>query len=140
MNVLMFVLATIPAVFTATVAVAAPASGARPTEVAALNLTLLITAEGVSLKTSGGAVGKGCEPGRGIAVPTRDGHQDWAALTACAARLKAALPGGRDAERDVRVLADPGTDYQSVIQAMDAVREAPDGGVLFPDVTFGVAR
>ncbi|RYE75786.1 MAG: biopolymer transporter ExbD, partial [Myxococcales bacterium] len=55
MNVLMFVLATIPAVFTATIDIEPPSMGSgirkAGAEKNALNLTMIIANGGVSLKT-----------------------------------------------------------------------------------------
>ena len=144
MNVLMFVLATIPAVFTVTIESNPPSIGSgskvRPPDKPTLNLSMLIVSDGVSLKASGGAIGPGCEAGGGgITIPKRDGQHDWPALTACVKRLKVASVDFKE-ETTVQILADPGTDYQTIIHAMDAVRGDPDVELLFPDVNFGVAK
>ena len=141
-NVMMFVLATLPAVFTATLAASAPpapAPGTRPVDAPALNLTLMIVDGGVAIKAAGGAVGTGCTPGSGVAVPNRDGSYDWRALRSCLTRIKASSPELAQ-ETEIKIMAEPGIAYQSVVAAMDAARERDDGQPLFPDVSFSVPR
>lgn len=149
-NVLMFVLATLPAVFTVTIESNPPSiagSRTRPPDKPTLNLSMLIVNDGITLKASGGNIAAGCEgPGPGITVPAKGRDQggraqhDWAQLRACAKKLKDAAPEFKE-ETQVQILAEPGTDYQTVIWAMDAVRQSDDGTeVLFPDVNFGVAK
>ena len=142
MNVLMFVLATIPAVFTVTLEVNPPTAGGSQTrtkEKQALNLSLLIVGEGLTLKASGGNIGPGCEPGAGITIPKVSADYDWPALKACAKKIKDSAADFKD-ETDVKILADPGTAYQVVIKAMDALRDTPEGEPLFGEVNFAVAR
>jgi biopolymer transport protein TolR len=147
-NVLMFVLATLPAFFTVTIETNPPSIGSgrtRAPDKPTLNLTMLIVNDGVSFKASGGNIATGCEgPGPGVTVPRRNGEYDWAGLKACAKKLKAASPDFAE-ETTVQILAEPGTEYQTVISSMDAVREADTGDpnkpeILFPDVNFGVAK
>lgn len=144
MNVLMFVLATIPAVFTVTIESNPPSLGGGQTrrpDKPTLNLSMLIVNDGVSLKAAGGNIAPGCDgPGPGITVPRRGGTYDWATLKTCAKKLKDASADFKE-ETNVQILAEPGTDYQTVINAMDAVRQTEDGSeFLFPDVNFGVAK
>lgn len=143
-NILIFVLATVAVTFTASIETSPPASkssGVRaeiPTD--ALNLTIFIVNEGFSLKASGGNIAPGCmSPGPGITIPKKDGKYDYEALTACAARLKSASPEYQD-ENQVYLTANPGTDYQVLIEVMDAVRATPQGDVLFDNVNFKVTR
>lgn len=149
-NVLMFVLATLPAVFTVTIESNPPSlAGARTRapDKPTLNLSLLLVNDGISLKASGGNIAPGCEgPGPGVTIPAKGrdpagrAQHDWAALRACAKRLKDSAPEFKE-ETQVQILAEPGTDYQTVIWTMDAVRQSDDGKeVLFPDVNFGVAK
>ena len=143
MNVLMFVLATIPAVFTATMEVNPPSGSGSQTRAkvdkVSLNLSLIIVGDGVTMKAAGGNIGPGCEPGAGITVPKQGGDYDWASLKACAKKLKDISPDFKE-ETDIKILADNGTAYQVIVQAMDAVRETTDGEPLFPDVNFSVPR
>jgi biopolymer transport protein TolR len=144
MNVLMFVLATLPAVFTVTIESNPPSIGSgsatRTEQKASLNLTAVVTSEGVALKASGGGIAPGCDgPGGGITVPKKAGAYDWDSLKTCVKKLKDASADFKD-ESNVQIIAEPGIDYQTVIQTMDAVRQDPQGEPLFPDVNFGVAK
>ncbi|MEB2311623.1 MAG: biopolymer transporter ExbD [Sorangiineae bacterium] len=143
-NILIFVLATIAVTFTATIDTTPPASksaGVRESvQSEALNLTVLIVNDGFSLKASGGNVAPGCRGvGAGISIPKTNGRYDYAALTACAAYLKGANPDFKD-ENQVYISANPGTDYQTVISAMDSLRATAAGDTLFDDVNFKVSQ
>jgi biopolymer transport protein ExbD len=148
MNILMFVLASVSVSFVGTIDTTPPAIGGNRVRAdvssKALNLSAWITSQGVSLKTSGGNIAPGCQDvGSGITVPkTRDseGHEvnDLKTLTACAKRLKNANPAFKE-ETQVSITANPGIEYSSVIEVMDALRSDTEED-LFPDVHFGVAR
>jgi len=144
MNILIFVLATVAVTFTATIDTTPPASkssGVRseiPSE--ALNLTVLIVSDGISLKAAGGNIAPGCQnPGPGNAIPMKNGKHDLEALTACAAHLKSLSPEFAD-ETQVYIAANPATDYQTIIDVIDALRATPQGDVLFDNVNFKVAK
>jgi biopolymer transport protein TolR len=144
MNVLIFVLATIAVTFTASIETTPPASrgsGVRQNvESEALNLTVFIVNEGFSIKASGGNVAPGCEGlGPGISIPTKGGKYDYELLTICAAKLKKSSPQFAD-ENQVYITANPGTDYQTIISVIDAVRRTPQGDALFDNVNFKVPR
>ena len=144
MNILMFVLATLPAVFTVTIESNPPSIGSggvvKPNTKNALNLSVIIIGEGVALKAAGGAIAPGCDgPGGGVTIPKKGGAYDWTGLNGCVKKLKDASVDFKD-ESNVQILAEPGVDYQTVIQAMDAVRADSQGEPLFPDVNFGVAK
>jgi biopolymer transport protein TolR len=144
MNILIFVLATVAVTFTATIETTPPAStsgGVRAQQKAEmLNLSVLITAEGHSIKTSQGNVATGCKgAGPGIAIPRRSERYDFSALNECVARLKLASPEFGD-ETQVFLSANPGIDYQTLVSTIDAVRATGKGEPLFPDVNFQVAR
>lgn len=143
-NILIFVLATIAVTFTATIDTTPPAArgaGVRQEiEQQALNLTVLIVNDGFSIKASGGNIAPGCQgPGPGIAIAKRAGKYDYAALNQCAARLKKASTDFAD-ETQVYITANPGTDYQTIIATMDALRSTKEGHVLFDNVNFKVPR
>jgi len=143
-NILIFVLATVAVTFTATIETNPPASrsaGVRQeVQSEALNLTVLIVNEGFSLKASGGNIAPGCQtPGPGIAVSKKGNLYDYAGLKTCATRLKKASPDFAD-ETQVYITANPGTEYQTIIAAMDALRATPEGEVLFDNVNFKVPR
>lgn len=143
-NILIFVLATVVTTFTSTIETNPPPSrsagvrAATPTE--SLNLTVLIVNDGFSLKASGGSVGAGCSGiGQGISVPKRGGEYDFSGLKQCAHKLKSSNPAYAE-ENQVRITANPGTPYQTVVNTMDALRTAPDGDTpLFENVNFGLA-
>ena len=141
-NVLMFVLATISVTFTATIDTFPPraGSGARAPTTPTLGLTILVVPDGFSLKARGGNVAPGCnDTGPGIAIGKRDGDYDYAALKACAAKLKGASADFKD-ETGVTISGNPPIPYQVIISTMDAVRKNEAGEDMFPEVTFGVAR
>jgi biopolymer transport protein ExbD len=143
-NILIFVLATVAVTFTTSIETSPPAassSGVRSTsQDKALGLTVLIVDDGFSLKAAGGNVAPGCQgPGPGLAIPNRGAAHDFTGLTACAARLKRSSPDF-SAETQVFLGANPGTDYQTLISTIDALRVAADGSTLFPDVNFKVAQ
>ena len=141
-NVLMFVLATISVTFTATIDTFPPraGSGARAPTTPTLGLTILVVPDGFSLKARGGNVAPGCnDTGPGIAIGKRDGDYDYAALKACAAKLKGASADFKD-EMGVTISGNPPIPYQVIISTMDAVRKNEAGEDMFPEVTFGVAR
>lgn len=145
MNILIFVLATVAVTFTATIETTPPAgkgSGVRAAVATdSLNLTVLIVTDGFSLKASGGNVAAGCAGiGPGIAIPKRGPLYDLEGLNRCASKLKAANPAYAD-EDQVFIGANPGTDYQTVISVIDALRTTPDGkSPLFENVNFKVAQ
>lgn len=144
MNVLMFVLATIPAVFTATIDVEPPSTGGggrvRGAEKPTLNLTMIIAQGGISLKTGSFSIGPGCEAGgAGFTVAAGgDGTYKWDDVKACAKKLKDASPDYKE-ENNITIIAEPGTPYSTIISAMDAVRYSGDD-LLFDNVNFGVPR
>lgn len=142
MNVLLFVLATIPAVFTAAITTeppSPPSTVIRPNiPPPTLQLTMMVTDEGVALKTALGSIGAGCELGGGVTVSGREDALDWGQVKACARKLKEASPAFAS-EQQVTLMASNGVDYATVVRAMDAVREDSQGP-LFPEVQFGVPR
>ncbi len=145
-NILIFVLATVAVTFTTTIESTPPATQGtgvrRDIESAALNLTVLIVEDGISLKASGGNVAAGCDGvGAGIAIPNRDGRYDFVGLNRCVAKLKGASPDFED-ERQAFLSANPGVEYGTVVAVMDALRRdftAPSR-VLFDDIDFKVPR
>ncbi len=142
-NILIFMLATIAVTFTATIDTTPPASrsgGVRKVKSEALNLTVLIVNDGFSIKASGGNVAPGCAGvGPGIAIPKKNGQYDYDALNKCAAKLKGSSPDFAD-ESQVYLSANPGTDYQTIISVIDAVRSTAKGDQLFTDVNFKVPQ
>ena len=75
-----------------------------------------------------------------MTIPKRGAQHDYAALNACAAKLKASNPAYAE-EEQVYIGANPGTDYQTIISVIDALRTTPDGkSPLFSNVNFKVAQ
>jgi biopolymer transport protein ExbD len=148
MNILMFVLASVSVSFVGTIDTTPPAIGGNRVRAdvssKALNLSAWITTQGISLKTSGGNIAPGCQDvGSGITVPKirdADGREinDLKSVTVCAKRLKNANASFKE-ETQVSITANPGIEYSSVIDVMDALRSDTEED-LFPDVHFGVAR
>jgi biopolymer transport protein TolR len=143
-NVLIFVLASVAVTFTATIDTTPPAAQAggvrKEIESEAMNLTVFIVNDGFSLKASAGNIAPGCDnPGPGIAVPLKGGQYDYASLTQCARKLKNASESFKD-ETQVYITANPGTQYQIIISVIDALRQAPEGDLLFTDVNFKVPK
>jgi biopolymer transport protein TolR len=143
MNVLMFVLASVAVTYTATLDTSPPKLGgasARPPSTPTLGFTVLVTGDGFSLKASGGNVSPGCNgTGPGMAIPRANNDYDYVALKACADKLKKSSPDFAG-ESAVTLSASPNIKYQVIISTMDALRTAPGGDELFPDVNFGLAR
>ena len=95
---------------------------------------MTVTAEGVVVAGSGGKLAPGCATtasGRVMTVPRNANGYDWAALTACVARVKAE-PQFAD-ENQVIVGADPTIEYEHMIRAMDALH-SQGTTELFPNV------
>lgn len=143
-NVLIFVLATVAVTFTATIDTTPPASQSggvrKEIESEALNLTVFIVNDGFSLKASGGNIAPGCDhPGPGVTIPKKAGQYDYTTLTQCAKKLKNASESFKD-ETQVYITANPGTEYQTIISVIDALRQAPEGDLLFTDVNFKVPK
>ena len=65
--------------------------------------------------------------------------RDLEALTACAAHLKSSSPDFAD-ENQVYITGNFGTDYQTIIDVIDALRQTPQGDVLFDNVNFKVPK
>jgi biopolymer transport protein ExbD len=138
-NVLMFVLATITVTITATIDTSPAHRGVR-TEANTLGLTVLVVPDGFSVKARGGNLAPGCtDTGAGLAVPKHEGEYDFAALTSCASRVKGSNPAFAE-QHDATISANPGVPYQTIVAALDALRNDEQGKELFPDVSLGVAR
>src|SRR5690606_24110367 len=139
-NLIMFLLMTIStAAFFNQIDTSLPKLGAGGAKGAQqenpLNLTVTVTAEGIALTGSNGKILPGCREfttsGRVVTVPnTPSGTFDWKGLTACAAKIKETFAD----EQRVTVSADPAVAYQSLVDAMDAVRDDESGNPLFPEV------
>jgi biopolymer transport protein ExbD len=143
MNIIVFVIATLSVVLLSTIDTTPPSIGSGKTrqrlKSKALNLTVLITNDGLALKTSQGQVATGCaHMGSGVTVPKVNSRHDTKELTRCARELKRQNER-YESETQVTITANNDVDYQTVISVIDALRR-DERGKLFPDVHFGVAR
>jgi biopolymer transport protein TolR len=140
MNILIFVLATVAVTFTTTIETTPPSASnskgaSEPKET--LNMTVLIVGDGFGVKAAGGNVAQGCQGhAAGLAVPKKAGRYDLVGLTRCAETLKGMKESFAD-ETQVFLSANNDTDYELIIQVMDALRTGSDGKTpLFPNVNF----
>ncbi|MCH2108295.1 MAG: biopolymer transporter ExbD [Polyangiaceae bacterium] len=144
-NILIFVLATVAVTFTSTIETTPPAIGGGGVRSAAkkdaLNLTVIVVSAGFSIKASGGNVAPGCSGrGNGISIPKKGQRYDYQGLQKCVHRLKGSNPAFAD-ESQFKLSANPGIEYQVIINVIDALRSTPDGkGVLFDNVSFTMAK
>lgn len=115
-----------------------------------LNLTVSIIRDGFVVAGAGGVLG-GAEDG-GPTVPRKNGAYDFEGLTAKLVEIKRSYPHEKDLILipEMNLTNDPNkidVDYQTIIDTMDAVREAPDpvadsdgdgklDTILFPGVIF----
>jgi biopolymer transport protein TolR len=167
MNVLMFLLATIATVFTATIPVPAPTSSNRPSSTPQpdrLNITVKISPAGYIIGAGGGFLMPGCTTvgNASVTVPNRgsndqDGHpQDFAALTQCMQAIRRQWATEVANDHSINVSPNGDIPYGVLVKTIDAVREARPGACriaedgrggdfsnsdcLFPEVTLGVLR
>jgi len=137
-NVTMFVLATIAVALTAEIPARPPGAvptGPRP-PVPTLALNVVVLDEGFLVSALGQRIAPGCaQEGEGLAV-TRG---DYAGLTACVTKLKQLSPYFAT-DREVTIAANGDVPYQAIIDTVEAVRRAPTGEPLYPDVYLGVPR
>ena len=76
--------------------------------------------------------------GAGLTVAKKGEDYNYVSLTDCAKKLKNARAEFKD-ENQVTITANPGIEYKTIIDVMDALRS--DGTEeLFPEVHFGVVR
>jgi biopolymer transport protein TolR len=142
-NIMMFVLASVSVSFVTSIDTTPPSIGGGKVRTdpstKSLQLSAWIVGQGVSLKTSSGNIATGCnDVGSGITVPKVGEDYNLRGITECAKRLKNANASFKE-ETQVQLTANPGVDYKTVIEVIDALRN--DGEEeLFPDVTFGQPR
>ena len=167
MNVLMFILATLATVFTATIPVPSPASGPNrntPTTTPRLNITVKVQATGFVVGAGGGFLQPGCTTigGATVSVPNRPGadadgyNQDFEGLTRCMQAIRRQWATEVAEDHSCNVAPNGDIPYGVLVRTLDAVRESRSGactlpennrpGVytnpdcLFPEVTLGVLR
>lgn len=168
-NVLMFLLATIATVFTATIPVPAPsAGGGRPSpNTPNLNLTVQITESGYVVGAGGGFLAPGCTTVGAATTtvallpqPDADGSRfDAQGLTRCMQTIRqnfaSELTDPQTAHR-INISVNGRIPYAVLVSTIDAVRESRPGACrlpennrsanysnsdcMFPEVTLGVLR
>jgi len=122
----------------------AGAAGEKP-EKPPLLLTVAIGRQGFYVAGAGGVLGKDAatpDANRPPTIPLRDGKYDYASLSEQMKKIKDQFPN----ETAVILSADPDVVYDTLIQTMDACREAsvkgPDGKIerkpLFFDVSLSL--
>jgi biopolymer transport protein TolR len=139
-NVMIFVLATLAVTFTAAITTEPPAQKTRRHVVPQTAPTVVVVAEGFAIKIAEGNLRAGCDGiGSGLAVPRRGNAFDYAGLSACLLKLKSSSEFFSAGEQ-AYITANPGVDYQTIIDTTDAVRAGPRGEPLFPEINFRVPR
>jgi biopolymer transport protein ExbD len=102
------------------------ASDETPPPKPPLNLTISVGASGFTVAASGGVLP--------IVPKKANGQYDYPALTAKLREIKS-NPDNAD-ETKANFSADANIPYDVVIATLDAMRQADDGKLLFPDVNF----
>ncbi|MDP3276411.1 MAG: biopolymer transporter ExbD [Deltaproteobacteria bacterium] len=151
-NILMFILATITTVFTATIAMPAPSSGpstgggAGNTEV---NITVKIVRDGYIVGAPGGFLQPGCSAvaGAALTVPLIPGPagqapmHDYLALTRCMETIRN-NPEWRTELADnhkIQIAGNQDIPYRVLVGTLDAVRETRLGAKdMFFEPTLGI--
>jgi len=147
-NILMFILATIATVFTATIAIPAPSSShgpGAPSDADDINLTVQVTNQGYIIGAPGGFLQPGCTTvaSAAIAVPMQNGTYDPAGLTACmvAARNKPEWSAQLGTKRTINASFNQDVKYSDMVQTLDALRESRPGlHDLFTEPGLGILR
>lgn len=143
MNVMLFVLATITTMFSASIAVPAPAQDLGGRQSVFDGFTVKITRDGFIIGGSHGFLQADCRSlgGPAIAVPTVFGAQDYRRLTQCLSTAKH-NPEWRTSLariRAVNVAGNADVPYAILVQTLDAVRETQPGAAdLFDEPRLGL--
>lgn len=167
MNILLFILATIATVFTATIPVPAPRSSNGPGPAGGpehLNLTVIVLPNGYKIGARGGFINAGCREiaNASMTVPAlgtadRDGYtHDFAGLTQCMTTIRQVFATDVGDDHSINITINGDIPYGVLVRTIDAVREDREGacrmpegqrpgefsapGCMFPEVTLGVLR
>jgi biopolymer transport protein TolR len=90
-----------------------------------LNLTVTVSQNGFVIAASGGVM---------PTIEKRNGDYDYKALTAKLMEIKAQPENAQETKAFFN--ADSHIPYDLVVKTLDAMREDPNGKVLFPDIAF----
>ena len=145
-NILMFILATITTVFTATIAVPQPASSnsaGPPSDRDEFNVTVKVMREGYVVGASGGFLQPGCTVvgNASITVPLLNGVHDGPALTRCMQAIRSHPEWGPQlrTRHNINVATNGDVPYHTLVETLDAVRESrPNAADLFTEPTLGI--
>lgn len=144
-NLLMFILASITTVFTATIAMPAPSAG-PPTPGGSsneINITLKVVHEGYIVGAPGGFLQPDCRTvgQAALTVPLQRGTHDYAGLTRCMETIRN-NPEWADQLREnhkLQIAGNQDVPYSTLVSTIDAVRETRQGAKdMFTEPTLGI--
>lgn len=147
MNILMFVLATITTVFTATIAIPAPSANASAaphnTDEPEINITVKVVREGYIVGAPGGFLQPGCNTvaEAALTIPLNGGRHDAAALTRCMETIRNNPDWRRQLEnrRTIQIAVNGDVPYHVLVLTLDAVRETrPGARDMFTEPMLGI--
>jgi biopolymer transport protein ExbD len=146
-NILMFILATITTVFTATIAVPAPRAGSSggPANSDDINLTVKITREGYIVGAPGGFLLPGCTTvgSASVTVPLVHGEYDGDGLSRCmeSARNKPEWHEQLADKRTIQVAGNGDVPYHVLVLTLDHLRESrPRANDMFTEPSLGILQ
>ncbi len=147
-NILMFILATITTVFTATISVPAPRASTGSNSVPdadEINLTVKITRDGYIVGAPGGFLQPGCTTvgAAAITVPMLRGEYDGEGLTRCmeAARNKPEWREQLATRRNIQVAVNGDVPYHVLVLTLDHLRETRAGARdMFTEPALGILQ
>jgi biopolymer transport protein TolR len=146
-NVLMFLLATITTIFTATIAVPAPSQshGAPSQQNDEVNITVKIVREGYIVGAPGGFLQPGCTAvsSAALTVPLVNGQHDGEGLTRCMQAIRNNPEWRRELEsrRNIQIAGNGDIPYNVLVRTLDAVRESrPGANDLFTEPALGILQ
>jgi biopolymer transport protein TolR len=147
-NVLMFLLATITTVFTATIAVPAPRSTNGPSAPGSsdeVNITVKVVREGYIVGAPGGFLQPGCTAvaSAALTVPLISGQHDAVGLSRCmvAIRNNPEWRAELANRRNIQVAVNGDVPYHVLVSTLDALRESrPGARDLFTEPALGILQ
>ncbi len=147
-NILMFILATIATVFTATISVPAPRASTgpgAPPDTEEVNLTVKIVRDGYIVGAPGGFLQPGCTVvgSATITIPLQRGEYDGEGLTRCmeAARNKPEWHDQLATRRNIQVAVNGDVPYHVLVTTLDHLRETrPGARDMFTEPALGILQ